>query len=78
MKLRVSTLCNKEADLIERIENRDRIWEPEDDDPTPSESKEPDSDKILVDKKEYKELKQKSATLNKVLMFCKDKQLLVL
>ena len=70
--VRVSTLYNKEADLKERIERRDRIWEPEDPvNPTPSGSKLPDSNMILVDKKEYKELKQKSATLDKVLMLLK-------
>ena len=77
--VRVSTLYNKEADLIERIESRDRIWEPEDPiDPTAAGSKEPDSDEILVDKKEYRELKQKSATLDKVLMVLKGQTSLVL
>ena len=64
--------------MIERIERRDRIWEPEngsDPTPVPGGSKEPDSDKVIVDKKEYTGLKQKAATLDKILMLLKGQKM---
>ena len=75
--VRCSNLYNKDTDMIERIERRDRIWDPDEGEPepepqkAPSGSKEPVSEKVLVDKKEYKELKEKAATLDKVLMLLK-------
>ena len=63
-------MYDREVDLIERIERRDRIWDPDNgSDPVqPSGSQDPDCPKVLVDKEEYKELKQKAATLDKILM----------
>ena len=76
-QVRVSTLYDREVDLIERIERRDRIWDPDNgSDPVqPSGSQDPDCPKVLVDNEEYKELKQKAATLDKILMLLKGQKM---
>ena len=77
-EVRVSHLYEREVDLIERIERRDRILDPDngsDPVPTPSGSQDPDSPKVLVDKKEYKQLQQKAATLDKILMLLKGQKI---
>ena len=61
--------------LIECIERRDSVWEPDDpgDDQQGSAgaTKDPSSDKVSIDREEYNELKKKSATLDKVLLLLK-------
>ena len=75
----ISRLYKKDEDLIEHIERRDSVWEPEDtgDDKQGSEEgsevkqKDQSSDKVTIERKEYNELKKKSATLDKVLLLLK-------
>ena len=79
MRLAISRLYKKDEDLIEHIERRDSVWEPEDtgDDKEGNEegsggkTKDLNSDKVTIERKKYNELKKKSATLDKVLLLLK-------
>ena len=76
----VSKMYKKDEDLIECIERRDSVWEPDDpgDDQQGSAqvsaaaTQDPSSDKEEYNE-EYNEMKKKSATLDKVLLLLKGK-----